>query len=544
MKLSRILAVTGIAALMAGCGDLEVVNLNDPDRARAVSTPTDVESLISGSFSSWWGSGHYNGAGIAMSTMADAHTSSWGNFGMQHASSEPRAAYNNDPSYSYAYVNRDPWRYSYRALSGVRDGLGAIEGGVELGTNGEDTPRAQAFGALVQGLALGTLAVTFDQAFIIDENTSLEDPAALPLQPWPEVLDAALAKLDQAISMSSQSFTIPSDWVGGGGDWSNTRMGQVAHSYKARFMISAPRDEAGRAAVNWQQVLTEAEAGITEDFNTVYDGDNWAWDRLKHHGGTNPGWGRIDLHMVGPADADSDWRDWLALPPEQRQPFTVDTDDRRVTGGTPDSDGKYIGYLANHPFRPERGTYHFSNYTDLRWLEIVENGYEGTNGEFPVKELDFIKAEAHYRLGNLQAAADLVNAYRVPNGELPAVTVDGVPEGDRCVPKTQTGACGDLWEALKYDKRVEVWHYGYGVEFFDDRGWGDLVTNTPVHFPVPGSELDLLLMEIYTFGGGGPGSAPDIRLDGFTLKDVADKAEALEAFDRAARAEVGMPSVF
>lgn len=504
-----------VVAGLTACSDLEVTNLNDPDRERAVATPSDVQALISGSFSNWWASGHHNGVGIAMSTAADAHTSSWGNFGMRDISSEPRGSFNNQASYAYSYITEDPWTESYRALSGIRDGLVSIlNEGVVLMDGGEDnTHRAQTFAAFVQGLTLGHLALTFDQAFIVDETTPLEDPNSLPqLQPWEEVLQASFAKLDQAISMAGEeSFTIPAAWVGGVRDLSNTELAELAHGYKARFMISAPRDVAGRDAVDWQAVLSEVDQAHTEDFETVYDGTGWEWDRLKVHGGGLEGWARIDLQMLGPAHAGSEWRDWLATEADLRQPFVIDTDDRRITGGDPTSDGLYVRYLEGIPFRPERGTYHFSNYSDNRWLALhnVSPTYQGmNNGEFPVKELDFIRAEALFRLGDRAGAAAIINEYRVENGQLPPVTVDGVPQRDRCVPKTETGACADLWQTLKYEKRIEIYHYGFGVEFFDDRGWGDLVSGTPLQFPIPGSELETLLMALYTFGGGGESSAP------------------------------------
>jgi starch-binding outer membrane protein, SusD/RagB family len=541
MKLFRFLAVAGIAVAATACGDLDVVNLNDPDRQRAISTPTDVESLISGSFSSWWSSGHYSNVGVTMSTMADAHSSSWGNFAMREMSSEPRVAYNNDPSASYAYVTRNTWRDSYAALSGVRDGLLAIEGGVDLGTGGADNQRAQTFAALVQGLALTRLANTFDQAFVIDELTSLDDPNALPeMVPFTDVHAAGLAKLDQAISMAGQgSFEIPSAWVGDGGAWSNTRLAQVAHGFKARAMISVARSEADRAAVNWGAVMSEVNSAHTEDYNTVYDDVNWAWDRLKVHAGANDVWARIDLRMAGPADQSGRFQTWIGTSnPELREPFLVDTDDARVTApGDPEADGTYMRYVAGHRFRPERGIYHFSNYSDLRWYPVRLANYVGTNGVFPVKELEFIMAEGLYRTGDQAGAAAIVNNYRVANGGLAAVTTAGT-SGARCTPRTDSGACGDLWEALKYDKRVEVWHYGYGVEFFDDRGWGDLVTNTPYHFPVPGAELDLLLMDIYTFGGGGEASAPRLWTDVMDAETIRWRADALDAYGDAVRAEL------
>jgi hypothetical protein len=540
MKLYKFLAVVVIAAGAAACGDLEVVNLNDPDRERAISTPTDVESLISGSFSSWWSANHYSRIPIAMSTMADAHTSSWGNFAMRRMSSEPRVGWDNDPAASNSTQLLNHWRDSYKALSGVRDGILAIDGGVELGAGGADNNRALAFAALVQALALSNLAKTFDQGFIIDENTSLDDPNALPeLAPYTEVYAAAIAKYDAAIGLAGSSFTIPAPWVGDGDAWSNTYFQQVAHGYKAKLMIEVARDEAERAAVNWGAVMSEVNAAHTEDFVTVHDDVNWAWDRLKVHAGANDVWARVDLQMLGPADQSGAFQAWSnTTNVELRTPFPIDTDDQRLTSGDPTSDGTYLRYKSGNRFRVERGTYHFSNYSDNRWYPIRLNNYVGTNGVFPVKELDFIMAEGLFRTGNKQGAADIVNKYRVPAGLEPVTTAGD--QSARCVPRDPfTGACTNLWEALKYDKRMEVWHYEAGTEFFDDRGWGDLVSNTTVQFPVPGAELDLLLMEIYSFGGaGGQSSAPDIMSGAFDPETIRWKAAALRAYEDALQAEM------
>ena len=46
--------------------------------------------------------------------------------------------------------------------------------------------------------------------------------------------------------------------------------------------------------------------------------------------------------------------------------------------------------------------------------------------------------------------------------------------------------------------------------YFDGRGWGDLYQGTPLHFPVPCQELQVLqILPCATFGGpGGAMSAP------------------------------------
>ena len=169
--------------------------------------------------------------------------------------------------------------------------------------------------------------------------------------------------------------------------------------------------------------------------------------------------------------------------------------------------------MGNSPFPADRGIYHYSNYIDWRWRPLYANGWVGEYPDMTNKEFDFLTAEASYRMGNRDAAMAIVNKYRA-NGELPAFEdPDGVaPGGDRCVPQLPSGACGNLFDALKYEKRIELFHYGFGTEYFDDRGWGDLVQHTFLQLPIPGSELEILLQEVYTFGGpGGESTAPDIN---------------------------------
>ena len=65
--------------------------------------------------------------------------------------------------------------------------------------------------------------------------------------------------------------------------------------------------------------------------------------------------------------------------------------------------------------------------------------------------------------GKFAEAGALVNITRTKNG-LPAITAfdatTPVPGGARgCVPKMPQGStvtCGNLWEALKYEKRIET----------------------------------------------------------------------------------------
>ncbi|HEY5060486.1 MAG TPA: hypothetical protein VII52_03070, partial [Gemmatimonadaceae bacterium] len=65
-----------------------------------------------------------------------------------------------------------------------------------------------------------------------------------------------------------------------------------------------------------------------------------------------------------------------------------------------------------------------------------------------------------------------------------------------------------LWDALRYEKRVEGAGVDGQVSFWDARGWNTLAQNTFINFPIPGRELEIERLPIYTYGGGGAGSAP------------------------------------
>jgi hypothetical protein len=60
---------------------------------------------------------------------------------------------------------------------------------------------------------------------------------------------------------------------------------------------------------------------------------------------------------------------------------------------------------------------------------------------------------------------------------------------------------------MKWEKRLELAFATYGSWFFDGRGWGDLIENTPLQYPVPFQEMDARRTGFYNLGGGGPSSA-------------------------------------
>jgi hypothetical protein len=150
-----------------------------------------------------------------------------------------------------------------------------------------------------------------------------------------------------------------------------------------------------------------------------------------------------------------------------------------------------------------------SNYHSTRYRNPPALNFHST-GRLPIitmDEMKYIRAEALYRLNRRNEVPALLNPTRVAAGLAP-VTVDGPPNTPSCVPRRDDGTCGDLWDALMYEKRIDLFPLDAAATFFDQRGWGKLLRGTPLHFPVHGRELETLGLPIYTFGGTGPGSAP------------------------------------
>jgi starch-binding outer membrane protein, SusD/RagB family len=169
-----------------------------------------------------------------------------------------------------------------------------------------------------------------------------------------------------------------------------------------------------------------------------------------------------------------------------------------------------VGNVTQSWGRPDRGTWRWSYYHDYRYESYYTDAAGGPTPILTQPALQLIKAEALFRVGNYEGAAAILNITRETNGGLqPALPVNDPVSNPDCVPKLPDGSCGNLWEMLKWEKRLESYHVGLGAWYFDSRRWGDHMEGTFLQLPVPGKELNVLKESIYTFGGvGGEWGAP------------------------------------
>jgi len=277
---------------------------------------------------------------------------------------------------------------------------------------------------------------------------------------------------------------------------------RFAHSQAARLLVySARTPEERQNNVDWQRVLDLLDNGITEDVTANHQVGDLGNSNFKRRISWDVFGGyRAWPKFIGKADISGNYQQWLATELRDRRRFEVTTPDRRITGATPDSDGKYFRYLTTNPFRDERGTWRQSYYQFYRW------GGEWRNAELTIMttdEMNLLRAEAYLRTGSPEMAADLINITRVGNGELPPVTAQGVPQSEDCVPRNDDGSCMDLLGALWWERMVEVTGMESTRDWADNRGFGMLEEGTFLHLPIPGRELETLDMPMYTFGGVG-----------------------------------------
>lgn len=512
MKKLITLSLTSLFLVLAlgACLDLEVENPNDPDQARALDDPGDVETLIASSWMPYWRRNQSHGWPYhAITSVGGIHQTSVANNAALSLSSLPRPRFDNNPVSEHQGLARWPWFDYYSGLDSANDGLRRIEDGMQIGPGGQNTHRARTFAKFAQGLSLGYLSMLFDQVFVADEFTDMSDPGSLEPVPYQEGIEAAIGYLEEAIALTEQgSFAIPHPWMNSLLN-DEGEMRRFSHSLIARFLTYGARTPEERATqVDWDRVIHHVDRGIQADKYLVHQTgeiNNPNWKRRIQADFFN-GW-RADPWFLGTADVSGNFQEWLSQPLEARTRFHVTTPDRRWTAGAEDSDGKYYRYLTTNPFRDERGTWRQAYYQYYRW-----DG-EWTNTDsyvMLVDEMNLIKAEALARTGRTEEAAELVNITRVAHGELPPVTASGVPQSEDCVPRYQDGSCMDLIGAIWYERMLEATGLETTRDYLDQRGFGMLYPGTFYHLPISGRELETLDEPIYSFGGvGGDGAAPD-----------------------------------
>lgn len=474
LKNKYLIAFIGVMIALVSCESLDIENLNDPDFDTAFSNPSDIKAVAGGLIRRSFRALHStDGPAFALWTASDAGTCSWGNFAMRDFGNEPRLEFNNKPSYGNAAISETFYNTLYSILSQSNDVLiQTINNGVEM-ENPAETPLVNAVAYFAQGITLGYVGLLYDKGFIVTHETDLSGD--LEPSSYKEVINAAVASLDKCIALcNSNSFQIPSDWLPGD-SYTSAEFGALANTFAARFLSYSARNKAENDATDWNKVYNYAKNGVQKDFAPLADDINWY--SLYQTYTVYSGWGQVDMYLINLMD------------PNMPNQFPSDGDFSKLpnNGQATSDDARLLSdfqYLSSTSFAPERGYYHYSSYRYKRHDTYLTTWTEPMP-EIRKAENDYLLAEAAAHNGNLAEAVSVLNASpRVTRGNLP-------PVGNSAT---------EVFDAIHYERFVELTTSGPGIEYFQMRKSDLLQKGTILHFPIPGAQLEVMQMDYYTFG--------------------------------------------
>ena len=511
---ATVLLSTLAAASLAACVDLAVTDPNNLSIATVFNNAANTEAALIGSFKAYTAVNRGSCPTLIYSLWGHDITTTSVTY-LEFAT-EPRLPINNRDNVNCA--TRVPYWTPYEASAGAREAfIGIRDNKLKFGTvnaatpDGADTPNRKLFAKFLIAISQLKLALATDQAYITDSITPGLNQTNVTLVPWEQVLSNAKDQMRVIIreAQAGPNFTWPALFINGR-PITRDELVRVMYSFLVRADVYSPRTPAQRNAVNWAAVLARLDSGITRDFGwqadpavantgSTYINNSFAQNTVRIHN-----------RLLGPADTSGRYQAWVAAPIADRTAFTITTPDRRIHGATNTVAGTRFTRVTSTMGSASNGAYLTSSYRSTRYLNTAaDSGARAFIQIISMDEMKFVRAEALFRLGRFTEAAALINPTRVAAGLRP-VDANGPPAGRDCVPRKDNGACGDLFDAIQYEKRIELYPTeGGDITWWDARGWGKLQPGTPFHVPVSGRELISLGLPYYTFGGvGSPGTAP------------------------------------
>ena len=486
--------VMAMALVFTSCEDLETENLNELDSRAVYADQSLFPSIIDGGFLTWWQGLQLSQPNMPVSVAAQTLSSSWGNWGMRDLGTIPKQPVQNTLTYNSRGFMTTPWIRLNASLAQANEVLRIINdefaGNIEDENGNNITNQAVANGKMLQGLSLGWLGLIFDQAFIADENISSSDLGGVPLSPYGDVVEAGVTKLIEAAAVF-ESDASTSHTAINGLNYSNTEAAQFCRAYAAKLLAYSPRNAAETAAADWGRILTLANSGTTADISPAGDGVFW-WTRILIQGQFAL-WTRVSQRMInmmeggtgGPTATDVNnatapypWPDGISALPEITNPR-----DQRITD--------YYQYNTGIQFASDRGYYFYSSYNFQKYPGYLA-AFLGPMPHLTLDEQNMIKAEALVRTnGDKAQAATYINNTRVAYGGLPALTGG---ESDAA-----------LLREITYERLVEFsWDAALNGWFFrrtTTEQQFQLHPGTMEQLPIPAQELNILGLDVYTFGG-------------------------------------------
>ncbi len=491
MKFKNLITFSLIAVLSLSfnaCADLDVENVNNPDTANALSSPSDLVGLVQGGMVdlSWTILTFQN---VNFDLQADIITSTnafsnyWGD------ADEPRRRIDNTTTFDDKANIEYIWTGCNAAVTIANDIIRFVDSGNNFDDTDQGTNKMLAAAYFMKGLAQGYISMIYDKGFVVDADSDL---LALEFVSYQDMLAASLSNLDQAIALFSANADANFDWITDS-NLTNEEAAALCRTYAARFIAGNARTSAERAGLNWAAVKSYAEGGLQSDYsptsdeNIIYNGQH-SWNTFVVDA-EGAAYLPTDLHICNLADP-SYPKSYPTTPGEFLGEVT--TDDARF--GTFDDGVQHdfeftpsVGWL-----REDRNRSIFSNYTFQRYA--YDYAVSNTGNPMHIvtaSENQMLLAEAELHLGNNAACKAVIDAGdRTTRGGLPALADDSFDT---------------LADAIYYENIVGNHSNGSAIALAYMRRWDRLQEGSYLHLPVPAFELEILGESLYTFGGAGRG---------------------------------------
>lgn len=496
MKFYKVLSycVLSVGLTISACTDLDVVNPNNPS-ANSITEET-LSDLAAGAlynvfngYSPFPETGNNFNVNVHLAWAAD-HVSMTNNYRSMWSQfqTEPRVQFNNSLTFADLEIVSDPWQNWNAAIvaaNTVIDRLGEDVADEDKGT------LAAAY--LAKGLALGHIAGVFDRGYVVPEGTDVAtvDPVDV-LVPYQQVLDAAIAALDEAIAISeTASYTLGTRYLAGI-NYNQDQVARLANTWAAHFLVTTPRNREQAAQVDWAQVKAYTEQGMTEDFVITNDGQFFLHD-LQFLSGLF-WYFRVDHRVLRHFNENYPKRfptDANANIPEAELAGPGYNGDERLQ--------EYFSYSSDLSFFSlERGPQLRTHYYLTRYNDLWDNIGVGPAVYMYAYANELMRAEASLRLGNKAEAISILNDPANPRkavGMLPDIPMDASED--------------EVLELIFAERDIELARTAFGLEHYDMRRKDALQIGTPLHMPVPADELTTIGEPIYSYGG--PGNADGVN---------------------------------
>jgi len=460
------------------CAELEVENDNSPDAERALANSEDLISLVTGGMGDVFYAQTANSGSNHMDLQSDNLTATNNAYGYWHVCDQPRRELVNNTGYPEYHLFDTPWTLNNTAIANLNLVINRVLAGtvIEDDEGNDISQNVIAVAYFTRGVALGSIGLVFDRGYAALE----EIPGAeLVLEDHSKVIEAALTSFERALTAVNKASGFELDFFGN--IYNKDYFIALCNSYSARFMAAVARNTTDAKALDWSKIRTFAQKGITSDFIPLSDNSAIAAENI--------------FLIEYPIAADATY-----IPVDQKIAWMLDPvnmpknypADATVLGPPSTSDARYglyyfystnFGYLNASRNRPMFSNINYNRYPTLRG----PSSFSGT----PVPlmyaaEMRYLQAEAEMQLGNNANSLSLINGGpRKTVGKLADATDSSSPS---------------LQHLLHYEYSIELAASGLGITWAFMRRYNLLQIGTPLHWPVPARELEVLGEELYTYG--------------------------------------------